>query len=134
MSQVKRVLVVDDDSEVRRTISASLASSGFEPTDVGDGDQAMTHLSAQAFDLAICDLFMPGKDGLETILAMRKSQPQMPIILITGGGRHFSPGAGALEDLLQSAEFFGVTHVLMKPFRPSQLISLVKTVLSSDQQ
>lgn len=131
---MKRVLVIDDDDEVRQTVSGSLKTKGYEVTDVDNAYKALTRMSAQAFDLVVCDLFMPDKDGVETILAIRGSHASTPIILVTGGGQHFPVGGVGLRDLLQSVEFFGVTHFLMKPFKPSQLISLVERALSQNEQ
>ncbi len=124
-----RILVIDDDNEVRQTVSTALSLNGFEVTDVDNGDDAIKVMSSE-FDLVVCDLFMPDTDGVATILAIRKIYAATPIILITGGGRHFPVGGGGLDDLLKSVEFFGVTHFLMKPFRPSQLIELAKRALS----
>ena len=128
---MKRVLVVDDDDEIRQIISAALKMQGYDAIDVSNGDEAVRQMSMQSFDLVVCDLFMPDKDGMETMLAIRKTQPLIPIILITGGGRLFWAGGGGLEDLLESAELLGVTLCMMKPFRPSQLISFVKRALST---
>jgi DNA-binding NtrC family response regulator len=125
---LKKVLVIDDDNAVRQTVSTALTLNGFEVTEFDNGDAAIREMASH-FDLVICDLFMPDTDGVATILAIRKTHPATPIILVTGGGRHFPVGGGGLEDLLKSVEFFGVTHFLMKPFRPSQLIDLVKRAL-----
>jgi CheY-like chemotaxis protein len=128
-----RILVIDDDDNVRKTIVSALSLNGFDTTDVNNGDDAVKKISVQSFDLFICDLFMPEKDGIATILAIRKTHPKTPIILVTGGGRYFPVGGSGLGDLLKSIEFFGVTHFLMKPFRPSQLVSLVKLLLKSER-
>lgn len=128
------ILVIDDDDDVRKTIVSALNLNSFETTDVDNGDDAVKKISAQSFDLLVCDLFMPEKDGIATILAIRKTHPKTPIILVTGGGRYFPVGGNGLDDLLKNVEFFGVTHFLMKPFRPSQLISLVKRVLDPEAQ
>ncbi|TGD60908.1 response regulator [Tabrizicola sp. WMC-M-20] len=128
---MKRVLVIDDNNEVRRMISSSLELYNYNVTDINSGDRATEVMSQKIFDLIICDLFMPDKDGIETILSIRKKYSSVPIILITGGGRHFPRGGDDLKNLLLSIEFFDVTHFLMKPFRPSQLVSLVEHALSS---
>ncbi len=131
---MKRVLVIDDNHEVRRMISSSLELHDYDVTELNSGGDAEDVMASQAFDLVICDLFMPDKDGIETIISIRANYPTLPIILVTGGGRHFPVGGGSLGGLLQSIEFFDVTHFLMKPFWPSQLVSLVQRALSVDGQ
>lgn len=128
------ILVIDDEDDVRKTIVSALNFSGFETTDVDNGENAVKKISTQSFGLFVCDLFMPEKDGIATILAIRKSHPTTPIILVTGGGRYFPVGGTGLDELLKSVEFFGVTHFLMKPFKPSQLISLVKQLLNAEMR
>ena len=127
-----RVLVIDDDDDVRKTIVSALNFNGFDTTDVDNCNDAVKTISAQSFDLFVCDLFMPEKDGIVTILAIRKTHPKTPIIVVTGGGRYFPVGGNGLDDLLKNVEYFGVTHFLVKPFRPSQLVSLVKLLLEAE--
>jgi CheY-like chemotaxis protein len=93
---MKRVLVIDDNDEVRRMVSSALEFHSYEVVDISSGDRAVEMMASETVDLVICDLFMPDKDGMETILGIREKHPSVPVILITGGGRHFPVGSGGL--------------------------------------
>ena len=82
-------------------------------------------------DLLISDLFMPDADGLQLVLDVRGMEPEMPIILMTGGGRHFPRGDSGLDALTDSARMLGVQEIVYKPFHRSDLIAAVGRCLGT---
>src|SRR5215471_13095472 len=80
-----RILVIDDDSLVRATARAILESAGHAVTSAADGNLGLNQCIKEPFDLVLCDIFMPNKDGIETIRQLRRSCPGLPIIAMSGG-------------------------------------------------
>lgn len=120
-----RVLVVEDEQQMRRMIGRVLAAAGHRVLEAENGEKALSLLAAGIPDLVITDLFMPEKEGIETIRAIRQNHPDLPIIAMTGGGYH-----GNLQ-LLSVAEKFGANARLAKPFRSDELLAVVAKVLSN---
>jgi CheY-like chemotaxis protein len=84
----RRVLLVDDDPDVRCSLGDTLRNAGYEVVPVSNGDEAVRlWRELHGADLVILDLFMPEKDGLETIIELRHHSPGVPIIVMSGGGR-----------------------------------------------
>lgn len=114
------VLVVDDERLVRQTLKMLLEVKGYEVVLAEDGDSGIAAARARAFDVAIIDLFMPGKDGLTVIEAIRKSRPNIPMIAASGFmfGDNECPAMPNFESMAAEA---GATAALYKPFRPDVL-------------
>jgi CheY-like chemotaxis protein len=121
-----RVLVVDDNPDLRELIGDALAHEGYEVTLASDGKQGADALRAHATDLAITDIFMPEKDGIEMIGLLKKEFPDMPILAISGAVKH-STNAGV--DYLSVARKFGADRVLRKPFDIEELLQVVEEVI-----
>ena len=119
-----RILVIDDEESVRTVLRQMLEKEGYEIEDAEDGAVGLKLLHEHLPDLIITDLFMPEKEGIETMIEVRKHFPQVKIIAISGGGR-----MGKL-DLLPMAESFGAQRTLAKPFERKELLETVKEVLS----
>ena len=117
------ILVIDDERPVRAVLRQMLEKEGYEVEEAPDGAVGIKLLHAQLYDLLITDLFMPEKEGIETMIAVRRHFPQVKIIAMSGGGR-----AGAL-DLLPMAESFGALRTLAKPFERQELLAAVRAVL-----
>ncbi len=83
-------------------------------------------MKRESFDLLITDLLMPEKDGIETILEIRRVNETLPILAISGGGKY-----GARGDLLRMAQRLGATATLQKPFSREQLVAAVDLCLTS---
>lgn len=79
-----RVLVVDDEDDFRNTLIKRLETRKVLVTGVAGGDEALSLLKEQDFDVVVLDVKMPGKDGIETLQEMKKLKPQLEIILLTG--------------------------------------------------
>lgn len=121
---MKRIAVVDDDSEVRAVLVAILLEEGYEVLEASNGIEAMQLVRSHPIELMILDMLMPEMDGLETISALGKASVQMKIIAITGGGR-ISP-----ENYLQMAKAMGANRTITKPFHYEEIADSVKELLA----
>jgi len=120
-----RILIVDDDSSIRRLIESILLLEKHEVVSACDGNEALQLVEGSPFDLIITDLIMPEKEGLEVIRDIRKNHPEIKIIAMTGGGY------GSAADYLSWAKAFGVHQTLMKPFSRSEIVEAVADSLSA---
>lgn len=118
------IAVVDDDPEVRDYISLVLSQAGHSVVTATDGLNAVPLVESQSLDLMILDILMPHRDGLETILALRREGRGFPILAISAGGM-LDGGY-----LLQTARVFGADETLFKPFTEDQLCSRVAALLA----
>lgn len=118
------ILIVDDDPQIRKLLGAILKRDGYGIITAPDGRQALRELDNQAVDLVITDLIMPGKEGIETIMEMRKKIPGMPIIAISGGGK-LNP-----QTYLEIARSLGAVRTMSKPIDPASLTATVKDLLA----
>ncbi|HEY6140321.1 MAG TPA: response regulator [Thermoanaerobaculia bacterium] len=119
-----RIIVIDDDASLRLTIRRALEKEGHEVREAPDGASGIALLATTAVDLLITDVFMPGQDGIVTLLQIRKEHPGLKVIVMSGGGLD-----GRL-DLLADAEMLGATRTLRKPFGVQDLRRVVKEVLN----
>lgn len=128
--KMKTAIVVDDDEIVRAAVSFMLRALNFDVTETSRGEVALKLLSERTFDLVVTDLFMPEFDGLELILGIKKLAISTPIVLMTGGGRLYPPESKHLDNLTESAELFGASYVIHKPFKKNDLAEIVKQALA----
>lgn len=119
-----RILVVDDDEQVRSMIKLTLERRGHLVLEAADGVQAIQAYDPARIDLVITDIVMPEKEGIETIMELRGIKPDVRIIAISGGGR-ISP-----QDYLKWARRFGVEHTFTKPVDREQLLRSVDELLA----
>lgn len=124
MSQVGNVLIVEDNDFVRMQIVRYLSDSGFSTQEAADGQVALNEFSKET-DLAIVDVRMEPIDGFEFIKALRGRNIQTPVILVTGDQN---------PDLLNEANKWGVSAVLMKPVQKDRLIKMVTRAIQQAQQ
>ena len=120
-ARMPRVLIVDD-SDSRFLIASILARDGYDTAVCAEGDEALKLQAGSPFDVLITDIFMPQKDGLETIRAFRKGFPQTRIIAMSGGL------VNRVEYLQLSLEL-GADRVLKKPFDRAELNAALMEVL-----
>ena len=120
MGSGKRILVVDDNEDLRSTIKALLQADGFDVAVAGDGQAALELHRSSPADVVITDLFMPDKDGIETIVELRKLSPKLKIVAMSG----WTSTQGS--DYLQVAREIGATVTLQKPFDPQELSRVVR--------
>ena len=110
----RKVLVIEDDAEVRRAIVESLTMLGYVVTEAADGASGLQALSARTHDLLIVDYAMPGLNGAEVIARARELVGDIPVILATG-----------YADMAQVGRVLGTQSILVKPFDISTLASAV---------
>lgn len=121
---MKRIMVMDDDENVRKLLTTILSDEGYDVESASNGLQGGKLQHEKPFDLVVTDLFMPGKDGIEIIQEIRNDYPGTRIIAISGGGN-----VGDV-DLLKVSRALGADLVLTKPFMPDDLLEAVGKLLS----
>jgi DNA-binding response OmpR family regulator len=124
-----KILIVDDDNAVQMTLRLLLEGAGYNVVVAGDGRHGLDLINAEAFDLLILDIFMPGTDGFETLRVVRQQKPSLPIIAISG--RPIPADADDGPDFLVMATKLGAIRSLHKPFRPSVLLATVAACLEA---
>ena len=111
-----RILLIDDDESVRDTLVQMLESLGHQATAADDGNRGLALFEQGEYDLVITDIVMPGMEGLEVIMQLRRLNPVARIIAISGGTSHMASGV-----CLQPASLLGAQSVLQKPFGLKEL-------------
>ncbi|MEE8393781.1 MAG: response regulator [Rhodospirillales bacterium] len=119
-----RILVIDDEPDVRTFIATALIRDGHMVVTAGNGYEGVELYRRDPMDVVITDIFMPDQDGLQTIIQLRKESPDLKIICISGGGNY------VLGDYLPAAKRFGANVVLSKPISVSELRHAVNRILS----
>jgi two-component system phosphate regulon response regulator OmpR len=118
-----RLLVVDDDAELRELAQVYLKQQGFDVETVADGTEMDGALASHSFDLIILDLMLPGEDGL-SIAKRLKGQLNVPIIIVSAQGEDVDRIVG-LE--------IGADDYIAKPFNPRELLARIRAVLRRAQ-
>jgi len=118
----KRILLIDDDALVLKTLEKLFARADYETRSAKDGNEAETTLRAEPFDLIICDVRMPGKDGISVMkglkeICQKELKKDIPCIFITGY---------ASEETPIDAIKLGARDYILKPFDLDELLSSVK--------
>jgi DNA-binding response OmpR family regulator len=122
---MKKILLIEDHADAREMLRDALAAAGYDVTAVADGSAGIEAQRRAPADLVVTDLFMPEKEGLETITELRRKFPQTRIIAISGGSRLRVQQI----DHLATAREIGADDVLSKPFDPAQLVDAVQRLL-----
>ncbi len=122
-----RIVVADDDADIRDLIVMKLESSGHEVFAVADGAAAVAAATADPPDLVVLDVMMPGMNGLEACRAIRAeaSLASVPVILLT---------ARAQSTDIEEGVSAGATDYVVKPFSPRELAARVATLLGDSQR
>lgn len=115
-----RILIVDDEENLRHTVARVLQRAGFEVTTAASGKEGLALLSQQIFDLVYMDIRMPDMNGLETLQAINVNYPKLPVILFTG-----QPDLNSAVSALRQ----GAIDYLQKPLKPELIVERAKTVL-----
>lgn len=117
---MSRILVVDDDDELRLNVAEILAGAGFGVEVAATAEQGLTQLAAVPCDLVLLDLVMPGMGGREALPLFRRQAPASPVVVMT---------AFATVDSAVDAMRTGAADYLVKPFRLDQLLAVVRRCL-----
>lgn len=120
-----RILIIDDDASVRLTLRSTLEAVGHVVTEAADGSEGIEQFIAESSELVITDILMPNKEGLETIMNLRKIKRNLRIVAISGGGRIKA------VDFLEAAKDLGADAVLKKPFHMADLLNVVDSCLAT---
>ena len=118
-----RILVVDDDSQLRSVVSRLLITEGHDVSEAPSGEAAAAAVKANDYDLLIIDLVMPEKGGLETIMEIHNSSKVIPTIVMSG---KIPVEDDAVNRLV---ERYGAKGVLAKPFTNKELLDAVDLAL-----
>ena len=121
----ERILVIDDEHDVREMIAEILVQGGYRVESAADGEQGMGLLLKEEWDLIITDVAMPKRDGLALIAGVRGIQRSIPVIAISGNIEK--------EQLLPVARAFGADAALQKPFTIRALLETVAVALRRQQ-
>lgn len=121
----KKILVIDDEAMITKSLQKLLKKEGYESTVVSNGVEALEKIKAEDFDLLVLDIRMPQMDGIETIknareIRSQQSKPQIPEVVITGY---------ADEEKYKSAVDLKVSAYLYKPFDTSEFLAIIKNNL-----
>jgi two-component system KDP operon response regulator KdpE len=115
-----RILVVDDESAIRRALRPPLIELGFQVVDVARGEEALQMLRAGGFDVVLLDVNMPGIGGIETLRRIRAFAPRLPILMLTV--------RDAEEEKVEALEL-GADDYVTKPFSMRELIARIRTAV-----
>ena len=118
----KVIMTVDDSASVRQMVSFTLKDAGYDVVEAVDGQDALGKVNGQALNMVITDLIMPNLDGIGLIRALRSlpSCKFIPIVMLTTESQ---------AEKKQEGKSAGATGWIVKPFKPEQLIAVVKKVL-----
>ena len=122
---MSRILIIDDDDQIRGMIRQMLDREGYETVEAANGKQGMKIFRENPTDLVITDLIMPEKEGIETIIELKRDYPDLKIIAISGGG------AQTPENYLRGAQLLGAQFILRKPFLRQELLEAVRELLKN---
>jgi CheY-like chemotaxis protein len=125
-NRMSKILVVDDETVMRETIARFLRKAGYVVETAKDGSQCLEMYRAAPADLVLMDLFMPNKEGLETITELRREFPSAAVIAMSG---HELVGS-----MLRAATVLGAIKTIEKPFTPEALLALVAQELRAASQ
>lgn len=120
-----RILVIDDEPPVRQMLHQMLERAGYDVDEAEDGAQAMRMLKEHPADIVITDMIMPNKEGMNTIMEIRRDFPELKVIAISGGG-----DVGAKEYLAVAARC-GAQKTFTKPLTREEMLSAIEELLSS---
>jgi CheY-like chemotaxis protein len=125
---MSRILIVDDDVAVCAAIRRVLEQDGHAVVLANNGRAGVSAAESQPFDIVICDIFMPGMDGIETISSFHQIKPDLPVIAMSGFT--FRDGQSPAPDYLSLSTKLGAARSLRKPFRPHELIQAVRECIA----
>ena len=124
-NSVVRILIIEDDEEMRALLKDSLLEEGVEADSATNGSEALRKLVKESFDLVITDIRMPGLTSLDILPGIKKLQPQVSIIVITAFGS---------EEVRRQSFNRGATAYLEKPLHLNRLKTLIQEMVSTKEK
>jgi DNA-binding NtrC family response regulator len=125
MSESARILVIDDDQVIRKTISATLQHAGYRVDTAENGNEAIEKSNANFYNLALIDNRLPDIEGTELLTSLRQTTPKMVKVILTG--------YPALQNAVKAING-GVDRYLIKPVNPVELLSVIKEELNEQRK
>lgn len=127
--EVNRItcLVVDDDPLVRDVVARTLGTAGYDVVCASNGTEAVKLFASHPCPVVVTDIVMPEKEGIETIIELKRLDPQVKILAISGGGRERG------KEFLRYASRLGANAVLSKPFRKAELLEIISGFLDNEK-
>lgn len=125
MSPANTILIVDDEANLRRSLSLILQKAGYSVTCAANGGEAIQYLQSGAYDLAFLDLKMPDTNGMELLPEIRNMYPDMPVLILTAHA--------TLESAIEAVRK-GARDYLIKPIDPPVILSRVDEILAEQRQ
>lgn len=123
---MKRILVVDDETQIRTMLALMLEQEGYTVDTAENGEEGLSLVGRHAFDLVITDMIMPVKDGLKFIMELVRDYPDLKVLAISGGG------AIKAERYLTMAGYLGDIATLEKPFKRDVLLEMVRKLIATE--
>jgi len=120
---MKRILVIDDDVQMRQMLRQMLEREGYEVVDAPDGKEGIRLYRDEPADLIITDIIMPEKEGIGTIFELRRDFPDVKIIAISGGSRLL-----AKDDYFDLCRAVGIP-TFSKPFERTEILEAIQELL-----
>lgn len=120
-----KVLVVDDSRTIRQQVGSALTEAGYQVVEAENGAEGLAAVGAQRdIALVICDINMPKMNGLEMLAAVKNdaSNAALPVVMLTTEGK---------TELIQQAKRNGAKGWLVKPFKPDQLVAVVRRIVGN---
>lgn len=121
---MSKILIIEDEESIRNLLKKVFETSGHSVLEAHDGETGCQIYREEKADIIITDIFMPKKEGLETIKELKRDFPDIKIIAISGGGIKNSQGS-LTTNYLNIAMKFGATHTFEKPFNIDELLKAV---------
>ncbi len=124
MNGMVRILIIDDEPSIIEVLRKILQFEGYDVATAANGEEGLELFRQTPCDLVITDMVMPAKDGLQTILDLRKEKPDLPVIAMSGGG------AISKERYLAVAGYLDRVITIAKPFSVGAIAEAVVKLLS----
>ncbi|MBW8010830.1 MAG: response regulator transcription factor [Chloroflexi bacterium] len=125
MTKNGTILIVDDEKNLRNTLSKVLQKENFSVTGASNAQEALQYLQAGSFDITFLDLMLPGMDGLTLLAKIREMYPEMPVLILTANA--------SLESAIEAVRK-GARDYLLKPVDPPRIIARINDILKEQLQ
>ena len=122
MNALRKILVVDDDPVIGRSFDRVLAGKGYAVVHAESGEEALSKIAAEEYDVVVTDIRMPGMDGIEVAERTRANRPWTPVVIITGYGS---------DDNEVRAKAAGVSEFLRKPLSPEMIETSLNAAIAT---
>ena len=116
-----KLLIVDDEDDLRELLSQVLAGTGYQIQTAADGEEALALLAKESFDVVLLDIQMPKVDGIQVLKYLKKDKPEVRAIVLTG----YADLRNAME-----AREFGARDFISKPYKLEDVLSTIERILN----